>query len=251
MVTGAVIGGVVGQHIAGRNGAIVGAMLGTVLGGVVGYEVGRSLEASEKAALQRRMAVALNSGKDNHPYDWTSPKGNAAAKFTADKQRKVDRKTTILRPTNIEHTPALEVIGEPYVVKKDTSLHAGPRSAGTVIGVLKKGQTVVAMGRVKGQPWMAVGSDNRVVGYVPAATVVAAADAASQSFDRVLVAAAPEGNHDNAIKTAAAVGLIADQVETSTACREVNYSVVKDGSEAEKGKVDACKTPDGHWAYQG
>lgn len=250
MATGAVVGGVIGNHFGGRSGAIVGAVLGATIGGMVGYEVGRSLEASEKAALQRRMAVALNTGKENQPYDWTSPKGNAAAKFSAEKQRQVDRKTVILRPTHMEHTPALEVIGEPYVAKVETKLHAGPRSAGAVVGSLKKGQQVVAMGRVKGAQWLAVGTGNQVLGYVPETTMIAASDAAAQSFERTLVAGGGSSN-ENVVKTAASMGYIADQVDARTACRQVAYSVVKDGSEAEKGQVDACKTPDGNWSYQG
>ena len=249
MATGAVVGGAIGQHFGGRGGMIAGMIVGAAIGGMVGYEIGRSLDSQDREALNKRMALGLTQGKDNEPYRWTSAKGNASSTYTFDTPRKIETKSTVMRPSNIEQTPPLEIIGEPYVVKSDTTLHSGPRANGTNIGSLKKGEQLVAMGRVKGQPWMAVGRDNHVLGYVPEKVVVARSDVDAQKFERVLYASSKTPDATQA-QTAAASGLAVDQVEATVPCRSINYSIVKDGSEAEKAKVDACKTVAGNWTYQ-
>lgn len=249
IATGSVVGGVIGKQLGGDTGMIVGAILGGVVGGAIGYEIGRSLDEQDRAALQKRMAVALNSGKDNEPYSWTSPKGNASAKFSAEKKRLEQRTTTIKRPTNLDPTPPLEVIGDPYIAKSNAKLYSGPRTTGASVGALKKGQQVVALGRVKGQPWIAVGHDDQVIGYVSETSIVAQADAPAESFNRTLVAS--KKPQQPVVQTAAATGLIADRVDASTQCRKVSYNITKDGSEAEKGQFDACKDPGGQWQQQG
>ena len=250
IATGSVVGGVIGKQLGGNTGMIIGAVLGGVIGGAIGYEIGRSLDEQDRIALQKRMAVALNSGKDNEPYSWTNPKGNASAKFTAEKSRIESRKATINRPTNLDPTPPLEVIGEPYVAKANAKLYSGPRTTGASVGALKKGQQVVALGRVKGQPWIAVGHDDQVVGYVSETSIIAQADAPPESFNRTLIAA-KKPQQQPVVQTASASPLITDSVEASTSCRKVSYAINKDGSEAEKGEFDACKVPGGQWQQQG
>ena len=249
MATGAVVGGALGQHFGGRGGMIAGMIVGAAIGGMVGYEIGRSLDAQDREALNKRMALGLSQAKDNELQSWTSPKGTASSTFTVETTRKVEAKSIVMRPSNIEPTPPLEIIGEPYVVKSDTPLHSGPRANGAKIGALKKGEQLVAMGRVKGQPWMAVGRDNHVLGYVPEKVVVARSDVDAQKFERTLYASSKTPDATQ-VQTAAASGLAVDQVDATVPCRNVNYSIVKDGSEAEKAKVDACKTVAGHWTYQ-
>lgn len=249
-VLGAVAGGVLGNQVGGpyKQLAIVG---GAVVGALIGSAIGKALDDAEREAMQRRMAIALNKGKDGEAFSWASHKSNATAQFAPEKARKVDKRAKIVRASNIEATPPLELVGEPYIAKADTKLLAGPRSGASAVGTLKKGEPVIAMGKVKGQPWMAVGRDNKLLGYVPNSQVIAQSEASSSgSFERVLYAAKADGDSDR-VQTAAASGLAVDDVETTTACREISFAINKDGTEAEKGKLDACKTPEGHWSYTG
>lgn len=67
--TGALIGGQFG-HGAGR---VLGVAVGALAGGLIGGEIGRSLDARDRAEMERSAQYALENGPPDEPYPWKNP----------------------------------------------------------------------------------------------------------------------------------------------------------------------------------
>jgi surface antigen len=67
--TGAIIGGQFG-HGAGR---LVGVAVGALAGGLIGGEIGRSLDARDRAEMERSTQYALENSRTDERYEWRNP----------------------------------------------------------------------------------------------------------------------------------------------------------------------------------
>jgi surface antigen len=67
--TGALIGGQFG-HGAGR---LVGVAIGAVAGGLIGGEIGRSLDARDRAEMERSTQYALETAPVDQRTEWRNP----------------------------------------------------------------------------------------------------------------------------------------------------------------------------------
>jgi surface antigen len=69
MVTGAVVGGVLGHQVGGGTGKTVATIGGAALGGFLGSRIGKSMDRDD----QRKAAQALEVAPDNRPTAWRNP----------------------------------------------------------------------------------------------------------------------------------------------------------------------------------
>ena len=67
--TGAIIGGQFG-HGAGR---LLGVAVGALAGGLIGGEIGRSLDARDRAEMERSTQYALENSPTDQRYEWRNP----------------------------------------------------------------------------------------------------------------------------------------------------------------------------------
>jgi surface antigen len=69
MVSGAVLGGVLGHQIGGGSGNAIATIGGAALGGFVGSRIGRSMDRED----QRKTAQALEASPDQRASSWRNP----------------------------------------------------------------------------------------------------------------------------------------------------------------------------------
>lgn len=78
MVTGAVVGGLLGHQVGGGSGKTVATIGGAALGAFLGSRIGQSMDRDD----QVKMARALESKPDNHPTTWRNPKSGQSFTVT-------------------------------------------------------------------------------------------------------------------------------------------------------------------------
>ena len=69
MVSGAVLGGVIGHQIGGGSGNTIATIGGAALGGFVGSRIGRKMDQDD----QRKAAQTLETSPDGHAGSWRNP----------------------------------------------------------------------------------------------------------------------------------------------------------------------------------
>jgi surface antigen len=72
-VIGGATGAVIGSQIGSGSGRLLGVAIGTLAGAVIGGEIGRSLDAADRAAMERSTQYALENNRVDEPYPWKNP----------------------------------------------------------------------------------------------------------------------------------------------------------------------------------
>lgn len=74
---GTIIGGaggaLIGSQIGGGSGRLVGVAVGTLAGALIGGEIGRSLDAADRAAMERNTQYALEHAPVEQATPWKNP----------------------------------------------------------------------------------------------------------------------------------------------------------------------------------
>ena len=78
MVSGALVGGVLGHQIGGGNGKTLATIGGAALGGFVGSRIGRNMDQDD----QRKAAQALETSPDERATAWRNPNTGEAYSVT-------------------------------------------------------------------------------------------------------------------------------------------------------------------------
>lgn len=73
MVTGALLGGVVGNHFGGGTGKAVATTAGVFIGGMMGREVGAGLDRYDAHLAYGTMSSALEYNQNNVSSSWNNP----------------------------------------------------------------------------------------------------------------------------------------------------------------------------------
>ena len=69
MVSGAVVGGLLGSQVGHGSGRAIATIGGAALGGYIGSRIGRNMDEND----QRKAAQALESSPDNRASSWKNP----------------------------------------------------------------------------------------------------------------------------------------------------------------------------------
>jgi surface antigen len=72
-VTGALLGGVVGNHFGGGSGKAVATTAGVFIGGMMGREVGAGLDRYDAQLASGTMESALEYNQNNVSSSWSNP----------------------------------------------------------------------------------------------------------------------------------------------------------------------------------
>jgi hypothetical protein len=210
--------------------------------GLIGSPIGSSLDENERPALQKEVLNALAQAEDNRAFEWSSSNGKTAV-ITPTTALRADLRAAVPRQSNIDQLPAMEVIGELYVLKEESDIYSGPSSDKAVVAHLNRGETIIAMGKLIDAPWYVVGRDKRAIGYVPVdrlQTGPVEPDADKQQLYLSSLRGRPQsaGKDQN---------LVTDSVQVTTPCRAVDYQVVDGYRTLESENIVACKTALGGW----
>ena len=241
MVTGAVVGGAIGRHFGGRGGMIAGALIGSAIGGMIGYEIGHSLSPENRRIAHQKFALGMSQGKAGQKHTWTTPDQSAVANYTPNAPQSYVSQTRMLRPSIVDAPPGLDLIAASYRANGKSDIRSRPGSGGTSVGHLKKGEEIMVVGQVTGQPWYVVSRNNVTVGYVASGKLTPSANA---PMSTIVTAAAPTA------EPVAGSGMIASDVSVTTTSRDLNYEILKGGQKAEEGTFRGCKQADGNWLVQ-
>lgn len=240
MVTGGIVGGAIGEKFGGRGGMIAGILIGTAIGGMIGYEIGHSLSEQDRKIAHQKFALGMSEGAAGQKHSWTTPDRSAVANYSADTPFAQAAKTRLTRPSEVEAPSSLDIIAMPHRAPKGAEIKTSPSDKGRAISKLAKGEEIMVVGRVTGQPWLVVSRSNTTLGYVKAASLT---EASKTPASATLIAKASE-------PAPAAAGFVTSEVAVNTTCRGLSYEIVKAGSKAEDGKLAGCKQPDGNWLLQ-
>ena len=81
-VVGGAGGALIGSQVGGGSGRLVGVAIGTLAGALIGGEIGRSLDAADRAEMQRTAQYALENNRTNEQSTWRNPDSGHSGDIT-------------------------------------------------------------------------------------------------------------------------------------------------------------------------
>lgn len=226
-VIGGAVGGV-GSHFAGKGGtgAVVAAtVFGTAAGAWVGNRIGAWLDEKDREKLAEATQRTAVTGK---PQTYENPETRVAVqtRVTKTETRKEPVTVPVLKG-RIKEVPPLDLIGAPYRVRKTTNVRGGPGTDYAVVGGLKTGETITAVGKVIGKEWYLISEGGAGIGFVGTSLLTPAPATATTAM------AASTADVEN--KTA----------EATRVCRTVEQIVVDPAGIKHTEQITTCRGPNG------
>jgi surface antigen len=205
---GGVIGGLLGNRIAGSGSRTLGTIIGGALGAVAGSVLGCKLQKNDQAKAERAAQEALATGKNQTwQSDETGASGTVAVGSAAG-----GGLTGLKFASQVEPAAAYTKVGGTYEATAAANLRGAPSTSAASLGKLAVGQQVWVPASVKGSPWMLVSSNGVAQGYVSAPLL------------------------KRTTSTAAASG-----------CKLVKQTIATPGAPDESETLQACKGANGDW----
>jgi len=90
-VIGGVGGAVIGSQIGRGTGRVVGTAIGAIAGALIGQEVGRTLDAADRAAMERNAQYSLENSRANETTTWRNPDSGRSGTFTPTRTYRAER----------------------------------------------------------------------------------------------------------------------------------------------------------------
>lgn len=172
--TKTLIGVTVGGYLGKKAG---GGDLATLGGAFLGGAVADMLSCEEQEEVSGAVAETLDENPDKESREVTTKSGGQTVTITPKKTTHKTKKATIRYSSWVNERSAkgMEVDGKYYRVREDDILYSDTITRSRTMKVLKKGETVHVMGRLKERygvgPWGAVGIDGVLSGYVQLAVL--------------------------------------------------------------------------------
>ena len=205
---GGVLGGFLGNRIAGGGSRTLGTLLGGALGAAAGSALGCKLQKNDQAKAQHALENAVSTGKDQA---WQSDESGASGKVQVSQNASGASLAGIKFANGVEPASGYTKVGASYVSTAAVNLRAAPGTNSKSLGTLANGERVWVPASVTGQPWMLVSQDGIGQGYVSSA----------------LLKKAP--------------------LATASGCKMVKQTIDVPGSAAESETFQACKDKEGQW----
>jgi uncharacterized protein YgiM (DUF1202 family) len=230
---GGVVGGLLGSRFGGGKGQIATTAAGALAGFFVGGVLGERLDTSDKEALSRTTATALDTGD---VQTWRNPDTGVSSRVSVEDTR-VER-----RPLESEglrgklrETPPLEMVNAFYLADKDSNVRGGPGTEYDVMGRVRTGERVAVVGKVKSEDWYLISDDGLGSGFVYAPLLRRdPQQPRDASAVRVVAGQGAAGNSDRVAREERTCSLVTQQV------------TLRDGT-IETNRLTACRQPDGTW----
>jgi len=83
-VTGAVLGGIVGNQFGSGGGKVAATLAGAVIGGIVGNEIGRKLDDRDRQLAREAEYDAWERGPPGRPVRWRNPDNGRYGEIVAE-----------------------------------------------------------------------------------------------------------------------------------------------------------------------
>jgi len=81
VIAGALIGGLLGNAVAGRNSRGVGTVAGIVIGGATGAALTRNMSCEDRSFAYKTYSDGFNAGRSNAAYEWRNPQNGHYGQF--------------------------------------------------------------------------------------------------------------------------------------------------------------------------
>lgn len=156
---GGLLGGIVGNRVAGGNRTI-GTVVGTAVGAAAGSWIGCKLQINDR----RKAEAALSrAAQENRVQRWASADTGVSGSATP---LAAARLNGISFPAGL--TPAGSFDGREggYVSNGRINLRASPSTNSEIVGTLTQGEKVEVVAGVEGQPWLLLAQNGVARGYV-------------------------------------------------------------------------------------
>ena len=226
---GGVVGGLIGSRFGGGKGQIATTAVGALAGFMIGGTLGERLDTTDKQALSRNTATALETGSTQ---SWRNPDTGVSTRVSVEDTR-VERRPleTAGLQSRLREAPALEMINAFYVAEKDSNVRGGPGTDYDVMSVMRRGERVAVVGKVKTENWYMISDDGLGTGFVYAPLLRRDPNQPSDQSAVRVVAGQQRGT----------------QLAEERTCSLVTQQVtLRDGS-TESHQMTACRQPDGTW----
>jgi len=228
-VAGAVLGSAAAKHIDNdylRTGVI---LAGAAAGAYIGDQFAKVLNERDRQQLFNAQQRAAASGR---PASFTGDDGVRGRVSVVESKPQVKQQQVVevkVLKDKVEQTPALDLVGAPYSPKSNLNMRGGPGQDYRIVGSIPAGTVVQVIGQVQGKPWYLVSqaADGTASGYSSSTNLY-------PSDKRVDVV-------DTGTQSVASV-----QVEAIRICKTVHQEVTtKDGTINDDIRV--CQQGDGTW----
>ena len=83
-VTGAVVGGIIGNQFGSGGGRVAATLAGAVVGGIVGNEIGRKLDDRDRQLAREAEYDAWERGPPRQPVRWRNPNNGRYGEVVAE-----------------------------------------------------------------------------------------------------------------------------------------------------------------------
>ena len=253
-VLGGTLGAVLGREIGDGTGRIFATAAGGIIGAYIGNSLGKHLDERDRLILQGQTAEILNKGPDAGQSEWENNQTGSNGEISVSKTRTENRPVKVVKSKNVDLTPKITLIGEPYQTTSSVNVRQGPSSETQVLGGLSSGDQVRAVG-VTDNNWILIAKNNVTVGYVSGDYLASAKEFASdttaqeQAVMRDQEIDLDDIELDDSTQDAFdldSVDLEEGTILADTECRELDIETeTTNGNSIES--FTACKGMDGAW----
>jgi len=166
-VVGTAAGAGIGALVAGKNNRMEGAAVGAVVGGISGFFIGDQIGKRDQACVNKAILNALNNKKSqsfSNPNTGVSANVNIKQSYKKNITVQVPKKILASKPENLP--PYDLTTSGKYQLKNTANVRVGPGTNYKVAGKLNGGTKVDIIGQVSGKPWLILGNNSPVEGFV-------------------------------------------------------------------------------------
>ncbi len=249
-VAGAIIGGLLGAALAGKNNRGGGALVGAAVGCAAGWGFAANWSARDKAALDAASEQALDAPTPQ-TTQWTAPESGQAVTFQTAEPEVKTQTTEISYVENVAPPPQnVQIVARPFRANTVLRLRSSPDASNpdNIIGRFERGELVEVTGLTPDGRWAMIGDNGVVIGYAAREYLVTLD--AYQTLRRTTTAKVKPDAGDgqprraNATYAQATPKVVKTSVMASTQCKSVVAS-----SGAQSQRRTGCESPKGDWVF--
>lgn len=156
---GGLLGGIVGNRVAGGNRTI-GTVVGTAVGAAAGSWIGCKLQINDRRKAEAALARAA---QENSAQRWASADTGASGTATPLSMAGL---SGISFPAGLAPVQSFDDRAGGFVSSGRINLRASPSVSSEILGTLAPGEPVEAVAGVAGQPWLLLAQNGVARGYV-------------------------------------------------------------------------------------
>ena len=206
---------------------------GAVIGGLIGNHIGKKLVEADKRRLAEETSRAFAANGPDSTRSWRNPDTGVSGRVSVVKDNTTSQMTQItVMKGRLQETPPIDLIGEFYIAKNSTNVRGGPgTNYANLSPGLMKDETVQVVGSVIDNPsWFLIANNGAASGYVYAPLLKPAG--------MIVSAGAIEATAGNTEQVS---------VQTNRQCKTVRQDITYADDTTESEDITMCQAGDGTW----